>query len=63
MRLSFVSRRIFYYPENVPMALHASPDMLSGLAPLLRVRPDLQYLCRFAAEEGPEASHTGGLIA
>lgn len=28
---------------------HAS-DSLSGLAPLLRVRPELQYICRFGAE-------------
>ncbi|TCR62560.1 AraC family transcriptional regulator [Bosea sp. BK604] len=26
------------------------PDALSGLAPLLRVRPELQYVCRFGAQ-------------
>ncbi len=26
------------------------PDVLSGLAPLLRVRPELQYVCRFGAQ-------------
>ena len=29
------------------MAVNLSPDTLSGLAPLLRVRPELQYICRF----------------
>ena len=29
------------------MAVDPSPDTLSGLAPLLRVRPELQYICRF----------------
>ena len=28
----------------------ASADALSGLAPLLRVRPELQYVCRFGAQ-------------
>jgi AraC family transcriptional activator of mtrCDE len=50
LRLSFVAWRIIHYRESVPMALHASPDTLSGLAPLLRVRPELQYLCRFGAQ-------------
>ena len=31
-------------PEN------AASDALSGLAPLLRVRPELQYVCRFGAQ-------------
>ena len=29
---------------------HAAVDTLSGLAPLLRVRPELQYACHFGAE-------------
>jgi hypothetical protein len=29
------------------MTVNLSPDTLSGLAPLLRVRPELQYICRF----------------
>lgn len=32
------------------MAQNAPSDALSGLAPLLRVRPELQYLCRFGAQ-------------
>jgi AraC family transcriptional activator of mtrCDE len=32
------------------MMLGRSADMLSGLAPLLRVRPELQQVCRFGAQ-------------
>lgn len=32
------------------MAENSSSDALSGLAPLLRVRPELQYICRFGAQ-------------
>ena len=38
-----------------------SPDALSGLAPLLRVRPELESLCRFGAQWGsPHEISTGG---
>ena len=44
-RLSCVAERI-----NVEMQRMMRPvDTLSGLAPLLRVRPELQQLCRFGA--------------
>ena len=32
------------------MVDNSVPDALSGLAPLLRVRPELQYVCRFGAQ-------------
>ena len=32
------------------MAQNALSDALSGLAPLLRVRPELQYVCRFGVQ-------------
>ena len=55
-RLSYVAERI-----NVEVQRMMRPiDTLSGLAPLLRVRPELQQLCRFgaqwASEHSPEAS-------
>jgi AraC family transcriptional activator of mtrCDE len=38
-----------------------SPDALSGLAPLLRVRPELESLCRFGAQWAlPHEISTGG---
>jgi AraC family transcriptional activator of mtrCDE len=38
-----------------------SPDSLSGLAPLLRVRPELESLCRFGAQwAAPHEISTGG---
>jgi AraC family transcriptional activator of mtrCDE len=37
------------------------PDVLSGLAPLLRVRPELESLCRFGAQwASPHEISTGG---
>jgi len=38
-----------------------SPDALSGLAPLLRVRPELESLCLFGAQWAlPHEISTGG---
>ena len=43
------------------MTLSGSPDALSGLAPLLRVRPELESLCRFGAQWAlPHEISTGG---
>jgi hypothetical protein len=45
-RLTWVTERINL--EELGMARPV--DTLSGLAPLLRVRPELQQLCRFGAQ-------------
>ena len=43
------------------MTPSGSPDALSGLAPLLRVRPELEALCRFGAQWAlPHEISTGG---
>ena len=43
------------------MTRSRSPDALSGLAPLLRVRPELESLCRFGAQWAlPHEISTGG---
>ena len=43
-RLTWVAERINLEAPGLPV------DSLSGLAPLLRVRPELQHLCRFGAQ-------------
>jgi AraC family transcriptional activator of mtrCDE len=47
-RLTHVAGRINVVAQW--MMLERSADMLSGLAPLLRVRPELQEVCRFGAQ-------------
>jgi len=47
-RLAFMAGRINF--EALRMNPERSVDTLSGLAPLLRVRPELQQLCRFGAQ-------------
>jgi AraC family transcriptional regulator, activator of mtrCDE len=43
------------------MSVPAVPDALSGLAPLLRVRPELESLCRFGAQwASPHAAAAAG---
>jgi hypothetical protein len=45
-RLTWVAERINLEAPGMPRQV----DTLSGLAPLLRVRPELQQLCRFGAQ-------------
>ena len=48
VRISGMARRIS--DEGRDVTPQPSADVLSSLAPLLRVRPELQYLCRFGAQ-------------
>ena len=45
-RLTWVGERINLEAPGMTRPV----DTLSGLAPLLRVRPELQHLCRFGAQ-------------
>jgi AraC family transcriptional activator of mtrCDE len=48
VRLTRMAERINIVAQR--MTLERSADALSGLAPLLRVRPELQQVCRFGAQ-------------
>jgi AraC family transcriptional activator of mtrCDE len=51
VRLARVARRINVEAQRMALS---RPDSLSALAPLLRVRPELQQVCRFGAQWASE---------
>jgi len=55
-RLTWVAERINLEAPGMPRPV----DTLSGLAPLLRVRPELQHLCRFGAQWSSDHSSEAG---
>ena len=59
-RLNDLPQGIIRPLKNPSTAERRASDTLSGLAPLLRVRPEVQYVCRFGAQwaaDHPAESH------